>query len=77
MRRQPVVAEQLGAHILAISDGTIFMAQWDPDDRDTLRILAYLPDGSERVAWHEADGGAVHEVFALLSGRLEPGEIGH
>lgn len=77
MRRMPVVEEQLGAHALAIPDGTIFMQQWDPDGNQQLRIVAYLPDGSEVVAWHESDGGAVQEVFSLFPGPLDPADILH
>jgi hypothetical protein len=53
------------------------MQQLDPDGSQELRIVAYLPDGSETVAWHEADGGAVQEVFSLFPGPLDPADIVH
>lgn len=77
MRRQPVVADELGSNFLAIPDGTIFMSQWDPNDREHQRIIAYLPDGSQAVAWHQADGGPIKNLFSLFPGPLNSEDILH
>jgi len=42
---------------LVTSDGTVFVRGHDPDNptEATERIVAYLPDGTTRVAWREID----------------------
>jgi hypothetical protein len=55
VRRVEIAA--LEAAQLVTSDGTVFLRGYDPDNPTdaTERILAYLPDGTTRVAWREVD----------------------
>lgn len=60
-RVRRVAVPQFGYAQLALSDGTVFIREHDPDNpgEATQRIVAFLPDGSSRVAWHEFDVGSV------------------
>jgi hypothetical protein len=55
-----VTARYSGTAFQALSDGTILVLDYEAASPDTL-IRAFLPDGSERVVWREADSPVVHE----------------
>jgi hypothetical protein len=59
---------------LVLSDGTVLIREQDPNNRNevTQRIMAFLPDGTSRIAWSEVDPGNVRSFigFGLLTGPL-------
>ncbi len=77
MKLQPIGANQLGAHLVATPDGSIFMTHWDPDKSagSFLRILHYTPEGEEVVAWHPTQAVDIKEPGPLFAGPLDPALI--
>jgi hypothetical protein len=53
----------------------VLTVQTDPDDSQYTRVVAYPPDGSMVVAWHEADAEDTVYVRGLRAGPLDPAEI--
>lgn len=62
------IVPSLGFTQLALSDGTIFVA-------DAAFIRAYLPDNSEQVAYRTTEGILVHAEFTQFQGQLVPGPL--
>lgn len=69
LRRAPV--NGVGSAQLVVSDGTFFVREYDPTSSGDERVYAYLPDGSRRVVWREAETLYVraHGQGGLLQGR--------
>lgn len=70
LRRAPV--NGIGSAQLVVSDGTFFVREYDPTSGGDERVYAYLPAGSRRVVWREAEALYVraHGHGGLLQGRL-------
>ncbi|HVY31514.1 MAG TPA: hypothetical protein VHB79_33400 [Polyangiaceae bacterium] len=71
VRRAPVLG--LGDGQLVVSDGTIFVREYDETSSADERIRAYLPNGASRVVWREAEAVDVrtHGEGGLLAGRAQ------
>jgi hypothetical protein len=56
-RIRRVEVPTFGFSQLAISDGTVFVREHDPDNHNSasVRITAYRPDGTTATAWREVD----------------------
>lgn len=70
MRRIPTALKS--PYAVALPDGTLFLESSD-------RIIGFMPDGTERVVWDEADAEDVrmHAGTGLFIGPLDPAEILH
>lgn len=69
LRRAPV--NGIGSAQLVVSDGTFLVREYDPTSSGDQRVYAYLPGGSKRVVWREAETLYVraHGDGGLLPGR--------
>jgi hypothetical protein len=75
MRR--VAVEPFAGTWEVLVDGTLMLHQVDPEDTRYRRIVALLPDGTEQIAWREAESTEVviHGSSSMFTGPLEPGVL--
>ena len=70
-----IQSEHTGGGWAGLTDGTLFISQFDPDASDQRRFLALLPDGSEQPAWRGADATDVFFGGGFLLGPRDPADI--